>query len=324
MVAGWTTRIAALLVLAGLVLGCRGKKRPPPTPAEVETQGILAKLYAYVACLDEAPRVFKLGDVYLERFGTRPPTVADAMPVFPSGDPEKCVDAVADAKTVKPALPELEQAADAYAQTLTVLFDLTTVAHDHFDRTSKHFDPAKGIALHGRLTAVFRQFDTVQAPLFDGVYALNQKIRREQLAKREAKEGRTFPVIVEDLMMRAAELVPLAATPLERIDQIDHAAITARAGVLESVLDEMTAFAVANAVEVNEMLRSHPLLAARTQSYLVAARQLANRVSDHVPLSESDKLMIESKNEAEVVGTPAAMISAYNELVAVYSPPGSR
>ncbi len=321
-----TTRTASarrgLLVLAILTCGCRQAGKVPGAGSNdsVENQNILTKLQGYMLCLDHSARVFQVADVYTKRFAEAPPTPELDVPLQTTGDPEKCIDALKEAKPQPPSLPALEAAGEAYGKALNAVFLLTTTGHDYYDRASRTYAPAKGVALHGKLLAAFHEFDVAQGALFDEVYRLNRSVHQDQLARREHKNGRTFAVIADDMMLRAEDLVRFAATPWDHLDKLDVVAFTTSLGRFESAIEEMSAYGLANTTEAEGVMKGFRQVTSTAQDYLTTAKQLLIRARDHVAYTDAEKIMLAASNERSVVGTPAAMILAYNNLVDSYSP----
>jgi len=314
-------RLQAVLVLAITLLGCKAPMRPPSagnadTP---ENQAILGKLQGYMECLHaHSARNFQIADLYRARLGSNAPTAETGAAVQVSNDPKDCVEAIKVARPMEPSMRELETAGDAFATAAAEVFELTTAAHAHWTRSSKDYDPAKGIALHPKLVAAFGAFDIAQGALFDQVTRANLAVRKDQRARREQREGRTLVILVDEMMIHGEELVRFASTPWDRLDTIGLPAFTAKLTAIEDVVAEMTTLALANPQETESTVAGFAILSDRAQTYLIAARQLLQRARDHVTYSDAEKIMIGASNEVSVVGTPAAMIASYNNLVAVY------
>ena len=285
-----------------LQIGC--SRAPKKAKGADEHQATLSKLDAYTSgCLDQAERIFAIGDRYRARFGATPPATPGDLVVAGSPDPEGCVAQIERVKDEAPSLPELEAAAAAYGRAMTAVFTATK-ARDH-----------------AALIAAFRDFDTAHGVLFDQVYRLNHDLRRQQLARRQDDEGRTYGVIADDLMIRGEGLVRFGAIRWDRVDAIDVAAMNAELAQFERTLDELAEYVGDGADKAEPRMDRFPEISTYAKAYLVAAKQLASRASGKIPFSDAEKIMIAADNEIAVVGAPAPMITAYNNLVTAYIRP---
>ena len=112
----------------------------------------------------------------------------------------------------------------------------------------------------------------------------------------------------------------LQSSRADRLDTIDVAAITSQVAQFRSALDELAAYMDRDDVDKNEAgMSRYPEISHHAKRYLVASSHLASRVSRQVPFSDAEKIMIAADNEVEVVGSPAAMLLAYNNLAAAFA-----
>jgi len=311
---------SALFALVIALAACKASAARPPRVDDPENQAILAKLQGYIHCLeDHSKRVFQTTDAYLKPLGRNAPTVDSLVVLQPTAEPDKCIEAVAAAKQKQPALPELELAGDRYAKALASVFALTSEGATYFDRQSPERDPARGIALHGKLVAAFAEFERAQAQLFDRVFRINREIHVDQLARREKKDGPSLAVRADKLVLHAEGFVQVAATTWDRLDALDTAVLTARLAEIEHDLNELAVYSLAQAAET-KTFGGYWQLEDHARLFVIASRQLIKRAHDRVPYNDTEKLMIAAGNEASVAGTPASVIAAYNRLVDVYGP----
>jgi hypothetical protein len=305
--------------LIALVIASSACAPSKPRAARVtdspENQALLAKLRGYVLCLDEyAPRVFEIADDYLSRFGDRQPTpdVLALVSVVP--DPKPCFEGLAEARKLPPQQPTLDTAGAAFARAYEAVYALIKEAHDRFDRKHPAYDPVKGVAMHGPLLAAFREFDRTQGPLFDEVRRLDLGVRRDQLTRTEQREGRTLQVLIDWMMLRGEELIAIASTPTERLEQLDVAA----AGAMATAFEDTLAEAAAARRSVDPADTEPDVLVLQARRFLIAARQMISRARDKLAFTDAERIMLAAANEPEVVGTPAALAAAYNKLIEAY------
>jgi hypothetical protein len=283
-----------------------------------ENQDRLFKLQGYISCVNEhSARVFQIADRYLARVEGAPAGITSDVVVFPAKDPKVCLEAIEAAKRITPPLPELEAAGDAFAEALTAVFAVTTEGHRYSARGSEDYAPSKLAALHPKVVEAFRKFDDAQGLLFDHVYRLNHEVHADQLARREARDGRKLPIITGSLMLHAEDLVRHAALPWERIDRLDVTAIAARLRDFEDTLEELTEYARINPQELDPS-KNVWKLTTQAEAFAAALKQLVNRVRESLAYTESERVLLTSDGEHSVPGTPAAVIESYNRLVELW------
>lgn len=310
----------ALVVLAITMIACTPSRPPRARVIDTpESQEVLAKLKGYTSCLDEhSARVFEIADDYARRLGGREPTPDTRVFLHASPDPQDCVEAIDEAQALPPASPALERAGAAFARAIEAVHALTKDARDRFDPRSAAYDPAKGVASYGPLIAAFREFDRAQGALFDEVRRLDLEVRRGQLARVEQAVGRTIVVLVDLMLLRGEELIALAATPPDQLERLDVKAAATQLAAFEDALAEAVARARAEPSEMQAHVKRFNVLADRARMLVSATRQLIQRASDELAFTDAERITIAVGDERTVVGTPAAMVAAYNKLVESY------
>jgi len=281
-------KLGMLIVVACAGLGCR--KWTPDLEGRVnatEAQRTLTKLSTYIECLDHSHDVFVAADRFRELHAVQQIAGTDS-----------CLDAVEKVTNVEPRLPEIEAAGLRFATALRDLGSLT--AHD-------------GERDRGKLEAAFAAFDRAQGELFDKVFLLNRKLHRAELAEREKREGRSQAVLSQRVVLEAEELVELAAIRWNELDKLDVTELGKRVEAFDVVVKEL-AFYASTVTDPDKQKHLEDILdGARACSR--AAKLLMRRARDHIAYSDAEQLLIEADKEAEITGTPAAVIEAYNTLV---------
>jgi hypothetical protein len=117
-------------------------------------------------------------------------------------------------------------------------------------------------------------------------------------------------VAAERMMLQAGDVVAFSTTPADQLAGLDATALAAQ-------LAEFERMSVA-VRELDEAPSRYAGLAQPAAAFAIAGRQLAQRAQGQVAYTDSERIMIGAANEAGVVGTPAALIAAYNKLVATY------
>jgi hypothetical protein len=271
-----------------------------------EEQALLAKLDAYYTCIqDHAPMVLRMADSYRAREGV--------MRIHPTVDNSACFLSINLAKQQPPIVPALDHAADEFRASLIEVEARTADTH----------------ASRDQVIAAFDSFERAEASLFDKVFDENLRIRTKQLDEREASEGRSYDLLRERLMVEAGAVVRFAHVRATTLDKLDIVNLGNALSTFDAFVDEVTSAANRarsapdpqdeGAVKISpQQLAGYERLERSARAFVVATRELMRRTTDHIGFDPSQLIQLESGGEQDVVGTPAAVIEAYNALVGAY------
>jgi hypothetical protein len=163
--------------------------------------------------------------------------------------------------------------------------------------------------LHPRLVAAWDAFAIADKTLRNGVEAINDKRKAEELAAIEAKEGRSARYYVEALMVDAKRVLRAEDTASP-----DIAAITQAVEAYETTVKATEAAGGAVGAKVGSMFIGN------AKSFLTTAKQLMRRIRDKVPYSSGDRMMLSGSGSGWMVqGSPPRLLRDYNQLVDAYN-----
>jgi hypothetical protein len=296
------------------LIACGGtRQRPINLDAPKDEQAMLGKLEGYLRCIsDLVPNVFATADAYRASVGSQPPTLDTPLIVRPIDDPSSCLAGVMASQLASPPRVQLDVHGLAFADALVSVATLTRAA-------ANNPSPGQRLELHGKLAAAFDTFDTTEAALFDDVERANHALHVSAIARKETKLGRVLVVLVDDIILRAEDVVRASATPIAHLDELDTTTLLANLAAFESAIEDATAYIADHPKEVEGPLLTVWVTIDHAKLLRVAATQLVTRAREHVAFSDSEKIMLSSNNEAGVVGTPGALADAYNNLLMTYS-----
>lgn len=296
--------IASALVLMAAMSGEQASAQTPPA---------VEKLNAYVGCINRlSARAHDSRARYFSWVGKNGPTgkepvIYGTYTIYDTADCQKKVEA---ANALEPRDAALEAAATAYVTAVTALGPLLKEADDYYTQENYKDDRmAKGKALHPRLVAAWDAFASADKNLRDGVEAINDKRKAEELAAIEAKEGRSARYYVEALMIDAKRVLRAEDTASP-----DVAAITKALDAYEATVKATEAAGAAGGARIGSMFISN------AKSFLTTAKQLMRRIRDKVPYSSGDRMMLSGSGSGWMVqGSPPRLLRDYNQLVDAYN-----
>lgn len=296
--------IAIALVLASAI---------PGTPALAQTPPATEKLNAYVGCLNRlSARALESRARYFSWVGKNGPTGKERIiyglyTIYDTADCQKKAEA---ANALEPRDAALEAAATAYVTAVTTLAPLLKEADDYYTQENYKDDKmAKGKALHPRLVAAWDAFASADKNLRDGVEAINDRRKAEELVAIEAKEGRSARYHVAALMIDAKRVLRAEDTT-----KPDVAEITKALEAYEATVKAIEAAGAEGGGKIGSMFTSN------AKSFLTTAKQLMRRFRDKVPYSSGDKMMLSDSGSGWMVeGSPPRLLRDYNQLVDAYN-----
>jgi hypothetical protein len=282
--------------------GC-AKPRKISDATLANEQAMLTKIRGYVECLnDESGSVFSAADAYREQVRDHTPS---RLKISVPPDPATCLEDIAAAATLEPRVPELETAAANFARDLSSVYERSRSSRDYYETASA--DPTKATELDRALSAAYGAFDTSQGVLFDRVFELNRQYHLAQVARRAKTEKIALPQLSERAELEAEALVQCAASRSPA-----SCGFEAHIATFAAVVEDYKTYAKTHADDVDDEGVSSFVEDAR--GLVVAAREMARRLQANLAYSPTESLMIESGDEAKVVGSPAAVIQAYNRI----------
>ena len=296
--------LASTLVLAAAMSGTLASAQTPPATE---------KLNAYVGCINRlSARALESRARYLSWVGKSGPTGKERIiyglyTIYDTADCQKKAEA---ANALEPRDAALEAAATAYVTSVTTLAPLLKEADDYYTQENYKDDKmAKGKALHPRLVAAWDAFASADKNLRDGVEAINDKRKAEELVAIEAKAGRSARYHVAALMIDAKRVLRAEDTTSP-----DIAAITKAVEAYEATVQAIEASGATGDAKVGSMFIS------QAKSFLTTAKQLMRRIRDKVPYSSGDKMMLSGTGSGWMVqGSPPRLLRDYNQLVDAYN-----
>lgn len=296
--------IAIALVLASAMSGGSASAQTPP-PTE--------KLNAYVGCINRlSARALESRARYFSWAGKNGPTGKERIiyGLYTIYDPADCQKKAEAANALEPRDAALEAAATAYVTAVTALGPLLKEADDYYTQENYKDDKmAKGKALHPRLVAAWDAFASADKNLRDGVEAINDRRKAEELVAIEAREGRSARYHVAALMIDAKRVLRAEDTTTP-----DIAAITKALEAYEATVQAIEASSATGDAKVGSMFVS------QAKSFLTTAKQLMRRIRDKVPYSSGDKMMLSGTGSGWMVqGSPPRLLRDYNQLVDAYN-----
>ncbi len=279
---------------------------PPPDPTE--------KLDAYVGCLNRlSGRAFEARERYVSWVGKSGPTGRERIVygTYTIYDTRDCRANVAAANELPPRDAELEAAAIAYVDAVSVLEPLLKDADDYYTQENYKDDKmAKGKALHPRLVAAWDAFALADKNLRGAVDSIKDRLAAEKLAEIERSEGRKARYHVEALMIQAKRVVRT-----QTADKPDLAKVETAIGDYENAVR-----AVEQASGRDGDSKIGSIFIGSAKSYLTTAKQMMRRARDKVPYSSGEKMMLNASGAGWMVeGSPQRLLRDYNGLVDSYN-----
>jgi hypothetical protein len=293
--------------------GCHAKSRKISDATLADEKAMLTKLRGYLDCVNhQSGPVFSAADTYREQVRNHAPNGATRIEISVPPDPATCLDAIAAAAKLEPHVPELETAAADFGRDLSSVYERSRSARDYYETANADYSSTKAIELNRALSAAYDAFDASQAVLFDRVFKLNRQYHLAQFARRAKTEKLGLPLLSEKVEIEGEALVQCAATGSRA--SLDACGFETHIATFAGLIEDYKSYAdahpdeAATADEVSSFIEG-------SRGLVLAAREMAHRLQNNLAYSPTENLMIESGDEAKVVGSLAAVIRAYNRMI---------
>jgi Protein of unknown function (DUF3829) len=214
------------------------------------------------------------------------------------------------AKTLPPALPEVESAAAEYRKALEELDPLVKRANDYYDQNDYKDDKmAKGKALHPELMNGFAKFEQVSGGFEERVLGLNDAVNERQLARLEKDPARRLQYLAQKSQKEAKSL--LQVSNVAELKELDMQKYDVLLQAYERGIVELETYVSAHQAEADKTsgLSSY---VNDSKTFLKSAKELLRRKRDN---KDFNKEFFSQSNPRMVEGHPAQLIENYNRAV---------
>lgn len=324
-----TTGAACLAVLTGLV-ACGDEKpaapapaveaAPPasPSPAQPEraptSLDSSAKLNTYIACFNatqtRAHQAWERYTSWVKDIDAGPTgTEKVVYGVYTVSDDAvaQCGKPVLETAAGKPALPQLDTAAQAYSVTLTAWAKSLADADKYYAREDYKDDGmAQGKAMHADLAQHYKAYGQATTALSAALDVENDKRQLAQLQEVEKAQGRKFDYWHMSTMLTAKQLVTLVSE-----EHFDAEAAATKLKAYEAASSGLLAYSQTPDAQMPMMFST---MESAYETLLVAAKQRVRRVRDNTPYTTGETSMLRTAGWM-VEGSSDRVVREYNALI---------
>jgi hypothetical protein len=302
---------AALKAAASAVADAKG---PSISSEEDKDAQLGAKLGEYISCMNgTSKRVIESRNRYLS-------WIVDEK-VGPTGkerniyglydvNASTCLPSLERAKTMQPALPEVESAAAEYRKALDELDQLVKQADKYYDQKDYKDDKmAKGKSLHPQLLNAFAKFEQVSKGFEDRVTALNDGVNTRQFARLEKDPSRRLQYLSQRSLNEGKALIKL--TDIVELKELDLQKYDVALQAYDKALTELEQYAASHKAEADKAMMFSSYLSS-SQAFLKSAKELLRRKRDN---KDFNKEFFSKSSPSMVEGHPAQVVEKYNRMI---------
>ncbi|HEX4336174.1 MAG TPA: DUF3829 domain-containing protein [Polyangiaceae bacterium] len=224
--------------------------------------------------------------------------------------PDFSMEKLDKAKSLPPALPDIDAAAEAYRAAANKLNPLVEAANKYYQQNDYKDDKfARGKAMHAPLVAAFAEFDAADKALSDKVTVMNDALGQRRLAALAKDPKRKIQYLVEQSLADAKKLLPVAA--VKKLDDVDEAKLGAAVTTFETSESNLESYASANKAEADKASMLGSTISAE-KDLLKSSKDLLRRKRDK---KDFNKEFFAHTDPELVDGHPAQVIKTYNALI---------
>jgi hypothetical protein len=214
------------------------------------------------------------------------------------------------AKTLQPALPELESAAVEYRKALEELDPLVKRANDYYDQNDYKDDKmAKGKSLHPELMNGFAKFEQVSRGFEERVLALNDAVNDRQFARLEKDPARRLQYLAQKSQNEAKSLIKVSN--VAELKELELQKYDVALQTYERSIAELETYISAHKPEADKTSGLSSYIS-DSKTFLKSAKELLRRKRDN---KDFNKEFFSKSNPRLVEGHPAQLIENYNRAV---------
>jgi hypothetical protein len=214
------------------------------------------------------------------------------------------------AKTMAPALPDVESAAAEYRKALEELDPLVKEANKYYDQDDYKDDKmAKGKALHPQLMNGFAKFEQVSKGFEDRVTALNDEVMARQLTRLEKDPTRRLQYLSQRGLNEAKAAIKLI--DIAELKELDQQKYDVALQTYDRTLTELEQHAEKNKAEADKVMMFSSYLSS-CKTFLKSAKDLMRRKRDN---KDFNKEFFSRSSPQMVDGHPAQVIEKYNRMI---------
>ena len=223
-----------------------------------------------------------------------------------SHDGQDCVDAINQAKALKPALPDVETHADSYGVALKEAVSRINEIYPYYSRgdyKDDKFERAK--EAHPALIKAYRDFQTADKAFQEDIDKLEDQVAQDDLKEFGNDPSQRYQYLVVETGIKAKKI--LKEVDKSSFNQLD-------AETMQPLIDDF-ARSVDALLAAKESVKSNvsvstSLYPSSCEEFLKSSKELMRRVRDKKPFSEIDLRM-----GAMTTGTPQNIVSKYNDMI---------
>lgn len=301
----------ALKAAASAVQGTKG---PAISSEEDKDAELGSKLGEYISCMNNtSKRVVDSRNRYLswvkdEKIG---PTGKERN-IYGLYDinADSCFKSLDRAKTMSPALPEVESAAAEYRKALEQLEPIVKQANKYYDQDDYKDDKmAKGKELHPQLMNGFAKFEQVSKGFEDRVTTLNDGVNARQLTRLEKDPSRRLQYLSQRGLNEAKALINM--TDIAELKELDQQKYDVALQTYDKTLTEMEQYADTHKAEADKIMMFSSYVSS-CKNFLKAAKELLRRKRDN---KDFNKEFFSKSSPQMVDGHPAQVVETYNRMI---------
>ncbi len=230
-------------------------------------------------------------------------------------DTKPCLDGIAKAAELEPDDTELEAAAKAFADAVTTAAPLMTDAYKYYDEKNYADDKwAKGKELHPKLLAAAEAFTKANVDIRAIVGARNDALQERDLGRIEAEMGKNLMWHQKKLMILAKKLVDTADVEVAPEFKLDLAKFEPMVDEFDKAVAAADEYAKAHKEEYDSVTMYSSFLS-DAEEYKKAAKEVLRRKRDNKAFTKDDLERFATGPAEWVEGSPAKLLSEFNELV---------
>lgn len=221
-----------------------------------------------------------------------------------NGDGSDCEKAIASAKALEPAMPELEDAADKYMTALKDVIAQIRGVYAYYEQEDYKDDNfAKGKAAHGALIASFKAFKDANTVFAAEVDKLEDEVSEKELA-RLTEQGKRYEALIVESGIKAKKIKNYIQE--KQFDEMKADDINTMIEDFNTTVDELRA---------DDSKSMGAGYARSCDEFTKSAKEMMRRIRDGKKFTDSERQFISTGAGWMVEGSPQKVMKSYNDMI---------
>lgn len=231
-----------------------------------------------------------------------------------NGDGNDCAEAIEQAKSMRPEIPEIEEIADRYSASLKEVVGQINSIYSYYDQEDYKDDGfSRGKEAHPAVIAAFEKFEGINKEFAAQIDILENKVAVAQLEEFRGDPARQYEFAITEFKIEAKKILNYVR---------DHEYANMKPDDFQPMIESVEKSL--EAVKAAKTSGSRPggipnfsstMFPSNAEEFIKATKALMRRLRDKKPFSDFDRRALGTGAGWMIEGSPDQVVDRYNKLI---------